>query len=192
MDEKARGQGMGEALTRAGIELAREKGARGVELTSRPAREAANRLYQRIGIQAEGDEFVPVGVWGRKAHRRLGAWALRGRGARDFPLRSNEFIRFLRERLKSLCCKVPTPANEIAATEITKPAFAGCRYSPRGVGRLRAFVVTDFRAGFDHRNRVTEVVTTKNHCYPKRLSATSPSAFLLPNIRILLESRALA
>ena len=51
VDEKARGQGMGEALTRAGIELAREKGARGVDLTSRPAREAANRLYQRLGFK---------------------------------------------------------------------------------------------------------------------------------------------
>ena len=51
VDEKARGQGMGEALTRAGIELAREKGARGIDLTSRPAREAANRLYQRLGFK---------------------------------------------------------------------------------------------------------------------------------------------
>ena len=51
VDESARGQGMGEALTRAGIELAREKGARAVELTSRPAREAANRLYQRLGFK---------------------------------------------------------------------------------------------------------------------------------------------
>jgi ribosomal protein S18 acetylase RimI-like enzyme len=51
VDEMARGQGLGEALTRTGIEIAREKGARGVELTSRPAREAANRLYQRMGFK---------------------------------------------------------------------------------------------------------------------------------------------
>ena len=51
VDEKARGQGMGEALTRAGIDIAREKGAKGVELTSRPARESANRLYQRMGFK---------------------------------------------------------------------------------------------------------------------------------------------
>lgn len=51
VDESARGHGVGEALTRAGIALAREKGAHAVELTSRPAREAANRLYRRLGFQ---------------------------------------------------------------------------------------------------------------------------------------------
>jgi ribosomal protein S18 acetylase RimI-like enzyme len=35
---------------RAAIERAREAGARTVELTSRPSREAANRLYQRMGF----------------------------------------------------------------------------------------------------------------------------------------------
>lgn len=51
VDERARGQGVGEALTRAGIQLARDQGAHAVDLTSRPAREAANRLYQRMGFQ---------------------------------------------------------------------------------------------------------------------------------------------
>jgi ribosomal protein S18 acetylase RimI-like enzyme len=45
-----RGQGIGEALTRAALAHAKAAGARGVDLTSRPAREAANRLYQRIGF----------------------------------------------------------------------------------------------------------------------------------------------
>lgn len=48
--EEARGQGCGEALTRAAIATARNAGAKTVELTSRPSREAANRLYRRIGF----------------------------------------------------------------------------------------------------------------------------------------------
>lgn len=49
-DEAARGQGIGEALTRAMVERARELGCTTVDLTSRPSREAANRLYQRVGF----------------------------------------------------------------------------------------------------------------------------------------------
>ena len=48
--EEARGQGCGEALSRAALEAARVAGARTVELTSRPSRESANRLYRRIGF----------------------------------------------------------------------------------------------------------------------------------------------
>ena len=48
--EDARGQGCGEALNRAALDAARAAGARTVELTSRPSREAANRLYRRIGF----------------------------------------------------------------------------------------------------------------------------------------------
>ena len=48
--EEARGQGCGEALNRAALEVASAAGARTVELTSRPSREAANRLYRRIGF----------------------------------------------------------------------------------------------------------------------------------------------
>jgi ribosomal protein S18 acetylase RimI-like enzyme len=51
VDESARGCGIGEALSRAGIALAQEMGAHEVNLTSRPSREAANRLYLRIGFQ---------------------------------------------------------------------------------------------------------------------------------------------
>jgi len=50
VDEAARGQGVGEALTLAMIDAAREWGCTTIELTSRPSREAANRLYQRIGF----------------------------------------------------------------------------------------------------------------------------------------------
>jgi ribosomal protein S18 acetylase RimI-like enzyme len=51
VDCEARGQGIGAALTLAGIEKARELGCDAVDLTSNPKREAANRLYQRLGFQ---------------------------------------------------------------------------------------------------------------------------------------------
>lgn len=51
VDVDARGRGVGEALNREAIELAHRLGARTVDLTSRPSREAANRLYQRIGFE---------------------------------------------------------------------------------------------------------------------------------------------
>ena len=50
VDDAGRGKGIGEALSRRAIELAREAGAKNVTLTSRPSREAANRLYKRIGF----------------------------------------------------------------------------------------------------------------------------------------------
>jgi ribosomal protein S18 acetylase RimI-like enzyme len=52
VDESARGRGIGTALTRKAIELAEAAGARTVDLTSRPSREAAGRLYERIGFAA--------------------------------------------------------------------------------------------------------------------------------------------
>jgi ribosomal protein S18 acetylase RimI-like enzyme len=48
--DAARGRGVGEALNRAALAKAKELGAKTVDLTSRPSREAANRLYQRIGF----------------------------------------------------------------------------------------------------------------------------------------------
>jgi ribosomal protein S18 acetylase RimI-like enzyme len=50
VDESARGQGVGQALTRSMLDRARELSCITVDLTSRPAREAANRLYQRAGF----------------------------------------------------------------------------------------------------------------------------------------------
>lgn len=52
VSETVRGRGCGEDLTNAALDAARHAGARTVELTSRPSREAANRLYQRLGFQA--------------------------------------------------------------------------------------------------------------------------------------------
>ena len=50
VDETARGRGIGEALTRKALDLAETAGARTVDLTSRPSREAAGRLYERVGF----------------------------------------------------------------------------------------------------------------------------------------------
>ena len=52
VDGDARGNGVGEALNLFAIEEARKRGAVTVDLTSRPSREAANRLYQRLGFVA--------------------------------------------------------------------------------------------------------------------------------------------
>jgi ribosomal protein S18 acetylase RimI-like enzyme len=52
VDESARGHGIGELLNRAALDEARRRGAKAVSLTSRPSREAANRLYQRIGFES--------------------------------------------------------------------------------------------------------------------------------------------
>jgi ribosomal protein S18 acetylase RimI-like enzyme len=51
VDGAARRRGVAEALTRAALDLAAEEGVRTVDLTSRPSREAANRLYQRLGFE---------------------------------------------------------------------------------------------------------------------------------------------
>jgi ribosomal protein S18 acetylase RimI-like enzyme len=51
VDSAARGSGAGAALTEAALDVARAHGAKTVDLTSRPSREAANRLYQRLGFQ---------------------------------------------------------------------------------------------------------------------------------------------
>ena len=52
VDGDARGHGVGEALNKAALAEAATRGAITVELTSRPSREAANRLYQRLGFVA--------------------------------------------------------------------------------------------------------------------------------------------
>jgi ribosomal protein S18 acetylase RimI-like enzyme len=50
VDESARGRGVGEALTREALRIAGQAGARTVDLTTRPSREAAGRLYERVGF----------------------------------------------------------------------------------------------------------------------------------------------
>jgi ribosomal protein S18 acetylase RimI-like enzyme len=51
VDNQARGKGVGDALNRAALAEAERRGAKTVDLTSRPSREAANRLYQRLGFK---------------------------------------------------------------------------------------------------------------------------------------------
>lgn len=51
VDAEARGGGVGEALCRAALERCRAAGVASVGLTSNPRREAANRLYRRLGFE---------------------------------------------------------------------------------------------------------------------------------------------
>lgn len=51
VDARARRQGAGDALVQAAVAWARSRGAQTLDLTSRPAREDANRLYQRLGFE---------------------------------------------------------------------------------------------------------------------------------------------
>ncbi len=63
VDGAARGKGVGEALNRAAIDRAVAAGARTVDLTSRPSREAANRLYRRIGFEARETNVLRWAGW---------------------------------------------------------------------------------------------------------------------------------
>ena len=51
VDEAARGRGVGGELTAEALRLAEQAGAVSVELTTRPQRAEANRLYQRLGFE---------------------------------------------------------------------------------------------------------------------------------------------
>ena len=62
VDAAVRGRGIGEALTRYAIELARAEGARRLHLTSHPRREAANRLYQRLGFEQRETNVYALGL----------------------------------------------------------------------------------------------------------------------------------
>ena len=61
VDEGARGRGVGEALTREAVRLAGADGGRAVDLTSRPSRAAANRLYERVGFQVRDTKVYRLG-----------------------------------------------------------------------------------------------------------------------------------
>jgi GNAT superfamily N-acetyltransferase len=51
VDQAWRGRGVGALLTQAALEHARNRGAWTVDLTTRPWREDANRLYERAGFE---------------------------------------------------------------------------------------------------------------------------------------------
>ncbi len=62
VDEAARGKGVAAALVQAALDRAAELGCRTVDLTSRPDREAANRLYAADGVRDSYDQRVPQGA----------------------------------------------------------------------------------------------------------------------------------
>ena len=51
VDSDHRGEGIGKKLNQEALQIAQKAGAKTVELTSRPTRESANRLYQDLGFQ---------------------------------------------------------------------------------------------------------------------------------------------
>jgi ribosomal protein S18 acetylase RimI-like enzyme len=57
VDEAARGQGIGQILTVEALRIAEAAGARTVDLTSRASREAAGRLYERVGFESRSTRF---------------------------------------------------------------------------------------------------------------------------------------
>jgi ribosomal protein S18 acetylase RimI-like enzyme len=57
VDEAARGKRVATRLIDEAIRLARQAGARTVDLTSRPSRESAGRLYERLGFEQRETRF---------------------------------------------------------------------------------------------------------------------------------------
>ncbi|MER5718961.1 GNAT family N-acetyltransferase [Streptomyces sp. NPDC002132] len=60
VDAEARGRGVAALLTQEALRIAREAGARTVDLTSRPDRPAANRLYERLGFRPRNSTVYRV------------------------------------------------------------------------------------------------------------------------------------
>jgi ribosomal protein S18 acetylase RimI-like enzyme len=63
VDTAFRGRGTGERLMRELIVFARAEGADQVTLTSHPTREAANRLYQRLGFELGGTNYYSLDLY---------------------------------------------------------------------------------------------------------------------------------
>jgi ribosomal protein S18 acetylase RimI-like enzyme len=70
VDESARGRGVGAALSAEAIRVARAAGARTIDLTSRPSRESANRLYQRLGFRLRDTHVYRLADGGSGASNR--------------------------------------------------------------------------------------------------------------------------
>jgi len=64
VDDSARGKGVGEALVRAALDIARERGAQIAELQSArtEARESAHRLYERLGFKVRNSEVFRISL----------------------------------------------------------------------------------------------------------------------------------
>ena len=58
VDAHARGLGVGQVLTTAATDEAARLGVRSIDLTSRPSREAANAMYQKLGFEARAIGIV--------------------------------------------------------------------------------------------------------------------------------------
>ena len=61
VDSAARGRGVGEALTLSAVNLAKQRGAKTVDLTSRQSRQAAHRLYEKSGFHVRGTSVYRFG-----------------------------------------------------------------------------------------------------------------------------------
>lgn len=70
VDSVARGRGVVSLLTQEALRIAQEAGARTVDLTSRPDRAAANRLYERLGFQARQSTVYRFPIDRQDAHER--------------------------------------------------------------------------------------------------------------------------
>ena len=62
VDDSARGKGVGEALVKAALDIGRERGAQVAELQSGrgPARQAAHRLYLRLGFKIRDSDVLRI------------------------------------------------------------------------------------------------------------------------------------
>jgi ribosomal protein S18 acetylase RimI-like enzyme len=61
VDGAARGRGVGEALTSTAVKLAKARGAKTVDLTSRRSRQAAHRLYEKAGFHVRDTSVYRFG-----------------------------------------------------------------------------------------------------------------------------------
>jgi ribosomal protein S18 acetylase RimI-like enzyme len=61
VDDAVRGRGIGEALTLAAVSLAKARGAKTVDLTSRQSRKAAHRLYEKSGFHVRDTSVYRFG-----------------------------------------------------------------------------------------------------------------------------------
>lgn len=57
-----RGRGVGEALTSTAVNIAKQRGAKTVDLTSRQSREAAHRLYEKAGFHVRDTNVYRYGA----------------------------------------------------------------------------------------------------------------------------------
>lgn len=57
VDQTARGLGLGEKMLQKAITMAKQKGVKRIELSSRPIRVPANKLYQKLGFKVRDTNF---------------------------------------------------------------------------------------------------------------------------------------